>query len=233
MRVQRYGVRIALLTYSTRPRGSVVHTLSLAEALAHLGQQVTVHGLGRSGDTAFFRPIDPRVRTVVTPLPDQPEEDLRRQPDLLGFGRSVRAGTDFSLQAHLDALDAMLADLGLDDARLVIGGHSMGGALALHWAARRAAQVERVVTWNATLFQDRRQGLQHVTRLLTPPSRWLALPNPLSRAICLHLCTRRPKLAGWLYAAVLPGLPVPLARRCAQHTWPSYLAGLDIVLDSG
>jgi len=29
MRVQRYGVRIALSTYSTRPRGSVVHTLSL------------------------------------------------------------------------------------------------------------------------------------------------------------------------------------------------------------
>jgi hypothetical protein len=51
MRVQRYGVRIVLLTYSTRPRGSGVHTLSLAEALAHLGQQVTVHGLGRSGDT--------------------------------------------------------------------------------------------------------------------------------------------------------------------------------------
>ncbi len=37
----------------------------------------------------------------------------------------------------------------------------------------------------------------------------------------------------WLYAAVFPGLPVPLARRCAHHTGPSYLAGLDIVLDSG
>ena len=27
-------MRIALLTYSTRPRGGVVHTLALAEALA-------------------------------------------------------------------------------------------------------------------------------------------------------------------------------------------------------
>jgi glycosyltransferase-like protein len=95
MRVQRYGVRIALLTYSTRPRGSVVHTLSLAEALAHLGQQVTVHGLGRSGDTAFFRPLDPRVRTVVTPLPDQPEEDLDAKVgrSIAVLGAAVDTGT--------------------------------------------------------------------------------------------------------------------------------------------
>lgn len=95
MRVQRYGVRIALLTYSTRPRGSVVHTLSLAEALAHLGQPVTVHGLGRSGDTAFFRSLDPRVRTVVTPLPDQPEEDLDAKVgrSIAVLGAAVDTGT--------------------------------------------------------------------------------------------------------------------------------------------
>lgn len=46
-------MRIALLTHSTRPRGSVVHTLALAEGLALLGQDVTVHGLGRSGDTCL------------------------------------------------------------------------------------------------------------------------------------------------------------------------------------
>jgi hypothetical protein len=54
-------MRIALLTYSTKPRGSVVHTLSLAEALAEAGQRVTVWALGRAGDVAFFRPVDPRV----------------------------------------------------------------------------------------------------------------------------------------------------------------------------
>jgi glycosyltransferase-like protein len=66
-------VKIALLTYSTKPRGGVVHTLALAEALAARGQQVTVWTLGRGGDTGFFRPVDPRVRLAVVPFPDLPE----------------------------------------------------------------------------------------------------------------------------------------------------------------
>ncbi|MGH3901825.1 MAG: MSMEG_0565 family glycosyltransferase [Pseudonocardiaceae bacterium] len=67
---------IALLTYSTRPRGSVVHTLSLAEALAETGQHVTVWTLGRGGDCAFFRPVDPRVQVRIVPFPDVAGEEV-------------------------------------------------------------------------------------------------------------------------------------------------------------
>ncbi|MGH7512048.1 MAG: MSMEG_0565 family glycosyltransferase [Gemmatimonadales bacterium] len=63
-------MRIALLTYSTKPRGSVVHTLALAEALAELDQRVTVWALGRGGDSTFFRPVDPRVEPRIVPFPD-------------------------------------------------------------------------------------------------------------------------------------------------------------------
>ena len=38
-------MRIALLTYSTKPRGGVVHTLALAEALVALGESVDVWAL--------------------------------------------------------------------------------------------------------------------------------------------------------------------------------------------
>jgi glycosyltransferase-like protein len=41
--------RIALLTYSTKPRGSVVHTLELAAALSHLGHDVCVYALDKDG----------------------------------------------------------------------------------------------------------------------------------------------------------------------------------------
>ncbi|MGH3755476.1 MAG: MSMEG_0565 family glycosyltransferase [Pseudonocardiaceae bacterium] len=64
------SLAIALLSYSTKPRGSVVHTLSLAEALAEAGQRVTVWTLGRGGDDAFFRPVDPRVAVRIVPFPD-------------------------------------------------------------------------------------------------------------------------------------------------------------------
>jgi glycosyltransferase-like protein len=67
-------VKIALLTYSTRPRGGVVHTLALAEALTALGHAVTVWTLARGG--GFFRPVDPRVRLAVVPFPDVPGEEV-------------------------------------------------------------------------------------------------------------------------------------------------------------
>ncbi len=67
---------VALLSYSTKPRGGVVHTLCLAEALAAGGHQVTVWTLGRDGDTGFFRPVDPAVRQEIVPFPERDGEEV-------------------------------------------------------------------------------------------------------------------------------------------------------------
>lgn len=69
-------MRIALITYSTRPRGGVVHTLALSEALAERGHQVEVWTLARGEDTAFFREVDPRVQVKVVPFPPIEGEDV-------------------------------------------------------------------------------------------------------------------------------------------------------------
>ncbi|MCG0284950.1 MSMEG_0565 family glycosyltransferase [Streptomyces sp. PSAA01] len=68
-------MKIALLSYSTKPRGGVVHTLALAEALAALGADVTVWSLGRGGDARFFRPVDPAVQVRIVPFPDGPPQE--------------------------------------------------------------------------------------------------------------------------------------------------------------
>ena len=69
-------MRVALVTYSTKPRGGVVHTLNLAEALAASGIDVTVWSLARRGDRGFFRTVDPRVRLRLIDFPDRPEETV-------------------------------------------------------------------------------------------------------------------------------------------------------------
>jgi glycosyltransferase-like protein len=69
-------VRIALLTYSTKPRGGVVHTLALAEALARAGCGVHVWTLGRGGDLRFFRDVDPAVGLRIVPFPDRDGEGV-------------------------------------------------------------------------------------------------------------------------------------------------------------
>ncbi|PWW58248.1 MSMEG_0565 family glycosyltransferase [Actinokineospora spheciospongiae] len=85
-------MRIALLTYSTKPRGGVVHTLALAEALAALGEDVTVWTLGRGGDTGFHRPVDPAVTLRVVPFPDRPDEGVG--PRILRSIAVLRAAFD-------------------------------------------------------------------------------------------------------------------------------------------
>lgn len=69
-------MRIALLTYSSKPRGGVVHTLALAEALAALGEDVHVWTLARGGDGAFFRPVDPAVTIHAVPFPTIDGEEV-------------------------------------------------------------------------------------------------------------------------------------------------------------
>jgi glycosyltransferase-like protein len=69
-------LKIALLTYSTRPRGGVVHTLALAEALVAAGASVTVWTLGRGPGTTFFRAVDPRVEQVIVPMDERDGEEI-------------------------------------------------------------------------------------------------------------------------------------------------------------
>jgi len=67
-------MRVALLTYSTRPRGGVVHTLAPAEALVRAGTEVDVWTLGRGGDETFFRVVDPRVGVHAVPFETRVDE---------------------------------------------------------------------------------------------------------------------------------------------------------------
>ena len=101
-------MRIALLTYSTKPRGGVVHTLALAEALAARGEQVTVWTLGRGGDRAFFRPVDPAVRIEVVPFEPDSEEGVG--PRILRSIRALAAAFDRDGAEVVHAQDCITAN---------------------------------------------------------------------------------------------------------------------------
>jgi glycosyltransferase-like protein len=57
---------IALVTYSTRPRGGVVHTLALGEALHAMGQRVIIIGLGDPAK-GFYRPVAAPTHVIQVP----------------------------------------------------------------------------------------------------------------------------------------------------------------------
>lgn len=64
-------MQIALFTYSTKPRGGVVHTLELAEALHNERQQVCVYALDKD-NLGFDRPLNFPSKLVPTkPVADR------------------------------------------------------------------------------------------------------------------------------------------------------------------
>jgi len=66
---------VALLTYSTKPRGGVVHTLALAEALASMDVPVRVVALGDPA-AGFYRPVRAPVTLVPGPS-DAPDLETK------------------------------------------------------------------------------------------------------------------------------------------------------------
>jgi len=102
------SLRVALLTYSTKPRGGVVHTLALAESLADRGVDVHVFGLGPS-DGAFYRPI--RVPFTLLPEVDSAEtldDKVFQSVDSLAEGLAEVAH-DFDLLHAQDCISARAA----------------------------------------------------------------------------------------------------------------------------
>jgi glycosyltransferase-like protein len=77
---------VVLVTYSTRPRGGVVHTLHLAEALHRMGEPVHVLALG-DPEAGFFRPLAV-PHTIVPAPPPVPSLEARvfRSLDALADG---------------------------------------------------------------------------------------------------------------------------------------------------
>lgn len=79
---------IGILTYSTKPRGSVVHAVCLAEALTARGLDVTLYALSKAGDD-FFRPVRCKTRLfAAAAAPAGPDALIRQRIDELQVGLS-------------------------------------------------------------------------------------------------------------------------------------------------
>ena len=68
------SLRIAMLTYSVKPRGGVVHALEVSEALARRGHHVELAALARPGEQ-LFRPTALPLRVVRHVPPDAPFDE--------------------------------------------------------------------------------------------------------------------------------------------------------------
>lgn len=173
---------MALVTYSTKPRGGVVHTLALAEALDAEGQDVTVVALGDTGcdglppSDGFFRPTS--VRTVIVPAPPKGatlEDRVFRSVDAMAEGLAALAGR-FDILHTQDCIAARAAVRARNGAR---GGAGLGGARGGAGLGADVAVVRTVhhvddFTTEA-LIDCQRQAILEPDRLLVVSDHWKRL----------------------------------------------------------
>jgi glycosyltransferase-like protein len=113
-------VPVALLTYSAKPRGGVVHTLALAEALHDTGYPVRVFALGDPA-AGFYRPVRAPVTIVPAPpaLPTLEERVFASVAALAGALAGQAAA--YPIMHAQDCISARAAcrvrDAGLTDGR--------------------------------------------------------------------------------------------------------------------
>jgi glycosyltransferase-like protein len=109
----------ALVTYSVKPRGGVVHTLHLAEALHEAGYPVRVVALGDPAE-GFFRPVRAPCTIVPAPPPAPTlEERVFASVDALAEGLARRAG-GYPILHTQDCISARAACRVRDGTRTVV-----------------------------------------------------------------------------------------------------------------
>lgn len=178
---------------------------------------VLLHGLVATGDIfgGHFDELASDANLVV--------------PDLLGFGRSLdEERTSFTPDDHLDALEAALRKLGLEDRPVRIGAHSMGCALAMRWIQRDTTAITSIACFGPPVYRtsdaiDRTiasSGL--MARAFVTNTRW-------AQAACHLNCSHR-RLAGIVATSASPQLPVPIATSASLHTWPAYRDAMDLLI---
>lgn len=178
-----------------------------------------LHGLGMTGDYfgSYYDELRRDRRVLIV--------------DLLGFGRSIdEQRSSFGLDDHVDALDEMLTELGLDSASVAGAAHSMSPAIALAWSARHPDRTDHVYLWGPPVYPDadaaRDVGDEYgaMSRLFLLDTRWAELA-------CRVNCWNR-TLSGWVMAAMAPSWPTAVSRQASRHTWAAYNGSLrSLVLD--
>ena len=201
-------MRVALATYSTRPRGGVVHTLALAEALASLGHDVTVWTLARGGDAGFFRPVDPTVTVQAVPFADREDESVGR--------RILRS---------IDALRAAFRDAGGFDASDVVHAEDCISANAIGPGCLRTVHhVDRFTTPELVACHD---------RAIVEPRALVCVSSAVAAEVAVGWGRTATVIPNGVDAARFDAASAAGAAAAARDAWRSRLDGDPLVVTLG
>lgn len=132
--------------------------------------------------------------------------------DLLGFGRSPKPWSRYTVDRHVAALHGVLADREV----VTLVGHSFGATVAAAYAARHPDRVAALVLVGLPHFGGEAPALAYFRRDGAWDG-WLMTNVALAAVTCV--VTRR--LLRRVLPRLLPDLPRDVVEDLVQHTWRS------------
>ncbi|WP_157390327.1 alpha/beta fold hydrolase [Nocardia terrae] len=181
--------------------------------LHHDGRRIRYVDIGKGRPIVLLHGLGASWQSWLENLPALSRGHRVIAIDLPGFGCSDSLPPEADIDAHIESVDAVLTQLRLSS--VVVVGHSMGGLIALRFAADRPARVGglvllsgggvafsatrlALVTRGFTAF-DLAMGIPKVPDVLV---RWGLLRNAILRSMVVNPASLSPELA----AEVLPGM---------------------------
>lgn len=176
------------------------------EVLGH-GEETLVFIAGLGGTTRYWAsrlsPIKGRYRIVLV--------------DLLGFGRSPKPWTQYSVERHVEALRTAFKPLG----PITLIGHSLGAMLTVAYAARFPEQVRNIVVMGMPGFGSQELAYRYF-RSGHVKGGYIYTNVVLTMAACI--ITRR--VLGRLLPYLIRSVPREVAEDLVKHTWRSSTSSL-------
>jgi pimeloyl-ACP methyl ester carboxylesterase len=132
--------------------------------------------------------------------------------DLLGFGKSPKPWTTYSVDRHVAALHGVLADAG----PLTLVGHSLGAILAIAYAAQYPGNVTGLALLGLPYFRTPEEAKRFL-RSRSTLDRWVLTNMVFASIACVltrHVMRR-------LLPKLLPNMPREVIEDYVEHTWRS------------
>ncbi len=134
--------------------------------------------------------------------------------DLLGFGRSPKPWTAYTVDRHIAELRRVLAPVGARGPMTLVA-HSLGARLAVTYAARYPHDIERLVLVSLPYFGGEEQAKRFIRSRHSSGWLWTHM-IPFALA-----CLLGRRLLGWAAPLFAGDLPREVAEDMNQMTWRS------------
>lgn len=171
------------------------------------GSHTLVFLAGLGGTTRYWKsrigPLEKRYRIVLV--------------DLLGFGRSPKPWTRYSVERHIEALRSVLQPLGA----ISLIGHSLGALLTVAYAGRFPEDVQSITLIGLPVFGSEALAYRYFRH--GPVRGGIVYTNVL---LTMVACVITRRVLGKLLPYLLRSVPREVAEDLVQHTWRSSTSSL-------